>query len=42
MIQFDNENTIKMKGTTVFNGIVKARVCVAEDILQAEDLQVNF
>ena len=31
--------TIKMKDATVFNGIVKARVCVAEDIFQAEDLQ---
>ena len=30
---------MKIKGATVFNDIVKARVCVAEDIFQGEDLQ---
>ena len=42
MIKFQNENIIKIKGTTVFNGVVKARVCVAEDIFEADNLQVNF
>ena len=42
MIKFENENIINIKGTTVFNGVVKARVCVAEDISEADNLQVNF
>jgi hypothetical protein len=30
-----------MSGTPVSNGSIKARVCVAEDITDADNIQVN-
>ncbi len=32
---------VKMSGTPVSNGRVKARVCVAEDITDADNIEVN-
>ena len=32
--------TVCMSGTPVSSGTVKARVCVAEDITEADDIQV--
>ncbi len=32
---------VKMSGTPVSNGRIKARVCVAEDITDADNIEVN-
>ena len=31
---------VQMKGTPVSNGSIKARVCVSEDITEADNIQV--
>ncbi len=35
------DGLVKMSGTPVSNGRVKARVCVAEDITDADNIEVN-
>ena len=34
--------SVKLSGTPVSNGKVKARVCVAEDITEADNIEVNY